>query len=201
MAAVLVVALVAAAAGGAAWWWREQEQSAERAVQTYGRSVAAALAAGTLPPSLDVDDRATAQKGLDRILDGMGDLEHRVTVDRVDLDADDMSGRAYLVHTWRVHVDKEPWTYRTTLPVERVGSAWRGEWSSQVVVAGLRDGERVRAIRLEAKRGDILGDGDTPLVRMREVARLGVDRTEVPDTGDAQRSALRLARLVDIDEK
>ncbi|MGL5865487.1 MAG: penicillin-binding transpeptidase domain-containing protein [Dermatophilaceae bacterium] len=200
VASGLVVALVVAAAGGAAWWWREREHAAERAARAYGTSVASALAAGTLPPDLDVEDRAAAQQGLDRIMDGMGDLEHRVTVGRVDLGDDDTAGRVYLDHTWRIHADKEPWAYRTTLPVKRIGSAWRGEWSAQVAVAGLGEGERVRAVRLNPKRGDIRGDGDTVLVQLREVVRLGIDRNQVPDPDAAQRSARRLASLVDIDE-
>ncbi|WP_380168344.1 penicillin-binding transpeptidase domain-containing protein [Jannaschia sp. R86511] len=59
--------------------------------------------------------------------------------------------------------------------------------------------ERIRAVRLNAQRADVLGAGGEPLVRMRDVVRLGVDRSLVPDEAEAARSAGQLAGLLGVD--
>lgn len=199
VAALLVSAVVLTALGGGIWWWQDRRQAAVRAATAYAVAAAAALAQGELPPGVDAEDRSAAQETLDRVLSGMGDLEHRVEVSAVALEDGESSGRVVLSHAWRIQQDKDPWTYETTLPIERRGQAWRGRWSTPVVAEGLETGERIRAVRLDAERADVLGDGDTPLVAMREVGRIGIDRSEVPDATEAARSAEQLADLVDID--
>ncbi|WP_299446049.1 penicillin-binding transpeptidase domain-containing protein [uncultured Phycicoccus sp.] len=199
VAALLVAALVLTAIGGGIWWWQGRQQAAVRAASAYAASAAAALERGELPPGVDVEDRAAAQEALDRVLGGMGDLEHRVEVSEVVLEDGESSGRVVLTHAWRIQQDKDPWTYETTLPVERRGEDWQGLWSTPVVADGLETGERIRAVRLDPERADVLGDGDAPLVAMREVGRIGIDRSEVPDAAEAVRSAEQLAALVDID--
>ena len=197
---VVVLLLVVGVAGGL-WWWRAQESKNARAASAYAVAVARAIGAGSLPPGVEVGDRAAAQRDLDRVLEGMGSLEHRVTVGAVELGEGEDEGRVVLKHLWTIHEDKGPWTYETTMPVTRSGEAWRGEWSPAVVVAGLADDERIRAVREDPVRADVLGDGDTPLVRKRPVVRLGIDRAKVPEQAAATRSARRLAEIVDVDPK
>ena len=64
---------------------------------------------------------------------------------------------------------------------------------------GLVDGESLETATLTARRGDVLGAGGTPLVTERDVVRFGIDKTEVPGSAVAVRSAKRLARVVDVD--
>lgn len=200
LAPVLVVLLLLVGGGaGGLWWWRGQESKDARAASAYGVAVARAIGAGTLPPDVEVGDRAAAQQDLDRVLEGMGSLEHRVRVGAVELEDGEDEGRVVLEHTWTIQKDKEPWTYETTMAVTRSGKTWRGEWSPAVVAAGLADDERIRAVREDPQRADVLGDGDTPLVQERPVVRLGIDRAEVPEQDAATRSARRLADIVDID--
>ncbi len=197
---MLVVLIVGGVAGGL-WWWRELESRNVRAASTYAVAVARAIGAGTLPPDVEVRDRAAAQKDLDRVLEGMGSLQHRVSVGSVELENSDDQGRVVLEHIWTIHEDKEPWTYETTMPLARSGETWRGKWSPAVAVAGLADDERIRAVREDPQRAEVLGDGGTPLVRERPVVRLGIDRAKVPDRAAAARSARRVAEIVDIDSK
>ena len=199
LAPVLVVLLLVGGVAGGLWWWRAQGSENARAASAYAVAVARAIGAGTLPPDVEVGDRAAAQQDLDRVLEGMASLEHRVTVGAVVLDDGEDAGRVVLDHSWTIQKDKEPWTYETTMAVTRSGETWRGQWSPAVVVAGLADDERIRAVRDGARRADVLGDGDTPLVQERPVVRLGIDRAEVPEHDAATRSAQQLAEIVDID--
>lgn len=199
VAVTCALALLAAVVGGGLWWWQDAQRAAAQAAEAYGERAAASLARGTLPAGLDVTDRPAAQKDLDTLLDGMGSLEHRVRVRDVELDEGEDSGRVVLEHSWRIQQDKNPWTYVTRLPIERDGDAWRGRWSPQVVVDGIRDTERIRAVRVGPDRAAIVGNDDTPLVEQREVARIGIDRSEVADDDAARRSAQRLAKVVDVD--
>ncbi len=196
---VLATVLVVAAAAGGAWWRWDQQRAAVRAASVYADEVALALSEGRLPPDVTAADRDAAQVALDRVLEGMGPLEHRVQVGDVDLDDGNSAGLVTFVHAWSIQTDRDPWTYETTMPIERSGDSWRGEWGSSVVVAGLADDERVRAVRLAAERADVLGDGGAPLVEARDVVRLGIDRSAVPDAAEASRSAAQLATLVGID--
>lgn len=197
--AVTCALALLATVGGALWWWHDAHRDAARSAEAYGGLVAASLARGALPPGLDVADRSRAQEDLDTLLDGMGSLEHRVDVRGVELDDGDDTGRVLLEHTWRIQTDKDPWSYATELPIRRQGESWTGQWSPRVVVAGIRDSERIRAVRVSPERAPIVGDDDTPLVEQRDVARVGIDRTAVPDDDEARRSAERLAQVVDVD--
>ena len=62
----------------------------------------------------------------------------------------------------------------------------------------LTEGESLDATTLQARRGDILGAADEPLVTRRPVVRFGIDKTKVP-AARAVASARALAELLDID--
>lgn len=129
LAPALVVLLIVGGVAGSLWWWRGQESEVARAADAYAVAVARAIGAGTLPPDGEVGDRAAAQQDLDRVLEGMGSIEQRVTVGEVVLEDGEDEGRVVLEHSWTIQKDKEPWSYETTMLVTRSGQTWRGQWS------------------------------------------------------------------------
>jgi cell division protein FtsI/penicillin-binding protein 2 len=82
--------------------------------------------------------------------------------------------------------------------MELTQDRWRVRWTLAVVAPELVAAERLVLTRMTPRRGDVLGDGDNPLVTARPVVRLGIDKTKVaPEQTEA--SARALADLVDVD--
>ena len=73
-------------------------------------------------------------------------------------------------------------------------------WAPSLVEPTLTGKEALDATTQRPRRGDILGSGDEPLVTLRSVMRIGIDKTKVP-AADAEESARALAELLDIDPK
>lgn len=196
------LSLVAAAAalallvGAGGYWWTHRE-SDTAALRDLGEQVAADLADGRVPGKLDVTSRADAQADLDEVLAGMGRIRPEVTVRDVAPADDGRTGRVHLDLSWTVHEGKAPWTYAVDLPVSRTGDVWSGEWAPTVLVPDLREGEVLRATRVDARRGTVLGEGGEALVKLRAVVRVGIDRGQVP-AATAGRSARELARAADV---
>lgn len=192
----VVIALLAAGllTGGALWW---RAHAVDRAADAYAASVASALAAGRLPESLDVADRVAAQEDLARVLDGMGETEHTVTVGSVALQADGQ-GVVTLEQRWLVRADAEPWRYTTRMRIRHVGGAWQGRWEPAVVAPDLTAGQGLRVTRVAAKRGDIVDQDGNALVTRRPVVRVGIDKTKV-DAATAATSAKALALAVGVE--
>lgn len=201
--ATLVVALVVLLiAGGVAGWfgWQARERrQALAAIERVAQQVASGLHTGGLPDAIDVTDRSAGQKRLTVIYRGMGQVRPVVTVRDVRLDADGEHGSATLVQAWTFHTGQPDWTYATSLRVRHTDAGWVAQWSDEVVAPGLRASEGLRAARLTAARGEILGDGDTPLVMERPVVRVGLDRSRLTDDGIADSAARMLAALVGVD--
>lgn len=195
------VVLALLAGSGIVGWWRHGMRQSDLALDS-ARSFATGLAndlhSGRSPAGLE---GAPEAERMGAVLKGMGEIPHSVTVAGVDLDEGRKEGVVTLKHEWRVHADKKPWTYHTTVAIERDSEDWAGEWSPEVLAPGLREGETLRARRLSATRGEILGDGDAALVTARPVVRIGIDRGEAPSKAAAVRSARKVARLVNVDQR
>lgn len=157
-----------------------------------------ALENAKVPDSLAADDRKEAQEQLSRTVSGMGDLRPEVELSDMEVADDRETATAKLAVSWTVHDGKEPWQYESKLPLRRDGDGWRGQWSPEVLAPQLKDGEGLRAVRLDADRGEVLGDQDETVVTDRQVYRVGIDRSQVSKK-EARRSAKRLADAVDID--
>ena len=196
------LSLVAAAAalallvGAGGYWWTHRE-SDTAALRDLGERVATDLAGGRVPADLEVTSRTEAQTRLDGVLAGMGRIRPEVTVRDVEAADDERTGWVRLDLSWTVHEGKAPWTYAVDLPVSRAGDVWSGEWAPTVLVPDLREGEVLRATRVDARRGTVLGDGDEALVKPRAVVRVGIDRGQVP-AATAGRSARELAKAADV---
>ena len=157
---------------------------------------ARALASGTAPADVfTADPTADPPAELAETLRGLGGLRPRVEVGQVL--AGDGRGSAILSWRWEVHAGRPSWTYTTPLRLSRTPDGWRAVWTPAVVHVELDPGERLRAVRLPARRGEVLGAGDTRLVFRHAVERVGVDLTLV-DRATALASARALANELGI---
>lgn len=130
----------------------------------------------------------------DKTVEGLGDLEPRVTLGEIDESGD--SATANLTWSWPVGADG--WTYDTEAPMTRVDDEWQVVWSPSIIEPSIRNGVSLDLTPVAARRGPILGARGQELVTERPVLRLGIDRSQVP-AARAGESARRLATLVGID--
>lgn len=130
------------------------------------------------------------------ITDGVAEAE--VSVSRVSTDGDRATGEL----EWSRRVGSKRWSYDTTVRLTRGensdGAAWLVRWDPAVVEPSLRDGERLVETTIKAERGKILGAEDRPIVTLRPVLRVGLDKTGLA-AKLAVASARRLAQLLEID--
>lgn len=193
--AVLVVAAVIAVAATYVISTRPDDEGEIEAVVD---DMTPALESAQVPDSVAVDDRKGARARLAEMVSGMGDLRPEVELADVVVADDRQTATAKLDISWGIHEGKEPWQYESALPLRRDGDRWTGQWSPEVLAPQLKEGEGLRAVRLDAKRGDVLGARDETVVTDRQVYRVGIDRSQVSQS-QARRSAKRLAEVVDID--
>ncbi|HYN57405.1 MAG TPA: penicillin-binding transpeptidase domain-containing protein, partial [Motilibacterales bacterium] len=181
--ALLLVLLLPACGSGA-----DQE-----AAEGLALDLATALSAGELG-ALPV--RGGGQEDLDAIVAGVDDIPATVTVESVEVEGD--SATAAL--TWQWATPGGPWRYPTTAQLQKVDDQWAVRWAPTLVEPSLVAEESLDATTQRPVRGDILGAGDEPLVTLRPVMRIGIDKTKVP-AEQAPESARDLAELLDIDTK
>lgn len=170
----------------------------EAEVEALVDTVIPALERKEVPDSLTTKDRKAADSQLSEVLAGMGDQRPRVELGEINVADDRETATANLAFSWTVHEGKKPWTYESTLRLNRDSEEWSGSWSPEIIAPGLKDGEGLRAVRLDADRGELIGDDDEPLVTERQVYRVGIDRSAV-SKGAARRSAEQLAEALDIE--
>ena len=179
-ACVLVMVLAACGSGA------DQE-----AAEGLSSQLATALTAGQLG---DVPIQGGGQAELDAVVAGMDGIPATVTVDTVELDGD--SATATL--GWQWDMRGEPWRYTTTAELAKADDQWVVRWAPTLVEPSLSGAESLDATTQRPVRGDILGSGEEPLVTLRPVLRIGIDKTKVP-AEEAAESARDLAELLDID--
>ncbi len=163
------------------------------AVEGLASDLAAGLTAGQLGT---VPVAGGGQEQLDAILAGVDNIPAAVTVDAVELDGDTASATL----TWQWETRGEPWRYTTTATMQKADDQWAVQWAPSLVEPSLTGDEVLDATTQRPRRGDILGSGDEPLVTLRPVMRIGIDKTRVP-AEDAAESARALAELLEIDPK
>jgi cell division protein FtsI/penicillin-binding protein 2 len=165
----------------------------QKAAEALASQLATALTAGQLG---DLPIRGGGQAELDAVVAGMDGIPATVTVDTVEVEGD--SATATLGWQWETR--GEPWSYTTTAQLEKVDDQWAVKWAPALVEPSLTAAESLDARTTRPVRGDILGAGGEPLVTLRPVMRLGIDKTKVP-ADEAADSARALAELLDIDAK
>lgn len=193
--AALGLVLTVGAVGGVTSGCGGNDQAAAAAA---ARTAARQLASGRLTAG-GFADAARARREYRAVVDGLGGLTPKVSV--TDTSVDQNAATAGLLWSWPVGRGRT-WSYRTDLPLRRVGdgsaAVWRAQWRAADVVTGMPDGATLELDREAARRGRILGAHDTVLVTERPVVRVGIDKEQVP-APDAAASARALAGRAGVD--
>ena len=166
-------------------------------------------AVGGLPfrQETSADPNTLLAETLDPLLDAAGQEQpevSQVTLARAEPEGDEAAPRATLTLEWSWPLGGDVvWTYltQTDLVYEAApeGSEEPGQWQAHfgpgVLVAGLEPGERVGVEEVRPQRADILDGTGEPIVTQRDVYRIGIDKTRLPE--DAwQEAAVDLATTV-----
>jgi hypothetical protein len=162
---------------------------------------AAELAAGLVKKDLTAVEFVGATGAevnalLEPLVSGMGPLRPAVTVGAVNRQDD--AATAALNVTWTFPGVPETWAYASEVRLSQDNGRWKTNWQPNIVQPQLDGNNRLSQRRVAAERGELRGAGDDPIVELRSVVRIGIDKSAVK--GDAAAaSARKLARLVDID--
>ena len=132
------------------------------------------------------------------LIAGMGSAKPNVTVGSVSRDGS--SATASLLFTWTFPGVVERWTYPTTVKLAEEAGQWKTVWQPNVVQPQLDGTNRLSQRRLQPERGELLGEDGVPIVVVRPVFRIGIDKSKV-SAEQARSSAVRLATLVKIKSK
>lgn len=200
MAGILAVALaVAICAGG--WWVSGRFASRVEAAAGVADHVAAALAAGQVPPGTiagEVAGGAPPPADLSGVLAGMGRIPHEVSVASLGLGDGGERLAIGLRHSWRVQPDKAPWVYETTGLLRWTDRGWQLLWSPDIVAPGLTAQERLEALRLQPTRGRIVGAGGVAFEPPSTLAAplLGIVGAATKEQVDAAGGRLKLGDTV-----
>ncbi len=162
-------------------------------------ALAAALAQKDLKPIAFVDAAGTeVDQRFQPLVSSMGPLRPAVRVAGTTVDGD--RATATLAWSWTFPGVSAPWTYETTAELDRVAGTWQPRWQPALVEASLDGTSRLSQRRLYPERGKVLGEDGDPIVTLRGVVRVGIDRTRVSGSQVAT-SARTLADLVDVNAK
>jgi cell division protein FtsI/penicillin-binding protein 2 len=165
--------------------------------------VAAALAAGLsareLSPLPFIGATGAAVNELFQpLVAGMGPLKPNVTVASVARDRS--SATARLSYTWTFPGVPQPWTYTTEAKLAEESGQWKTSWQPSIVQPQLDGTNRLSQRRLYPERGALLGEDGVPIVEVRPVFLIGIDKSKV--SGEkAKASAVRLAKVIKINSK
>ena len=129
------------------------------------------------------------------LIAGMGPVKPSVTVASVSRDGS--SATASLLFTWTFPGVAERWTYPTEVKFAQEARQWKTSWQPNIVQPQLDGTNRLSQRRLHPERGELLGEDGEPIVVVRPVFRIGIDKSKVSGE-NARASAVRLAKLVKI---
>ncbi len=126
------------------------------------------------------------------------DVKHAVALVRTDKDGERPT--ATLRHSWTLQEGAPAYTYEVTVPLTERDGRWAADWQPAYLAPGFADGDTLRTTRRPARRADVLGQGDVPLVTSRPVVNVGIDRAQV-SKDVAVASAAQLAKALALDEQ
>ena len=127
---------------------------------------------------------------------GMGPVTPAVSVGEVDRSGS--AATATLDVAWTFPGVPQKWTYTTTAQLQNDAGRWKTAWQASIVEPQLNGSNRLSQRRVTADRGEVLGEDDDVIAKLRPVVRIGIDKTVV-DGDAATAAATKLAKLVDID--
>jgi cell division protein FtsI/penicillin-binding protein 2 len=158
--------------------------------------LAASLTAKDLKP---VEFVAAASTDVDAsfqtLVRGMGPVTPAVSVSEVDRSGS--VATATLDVTWTFPGVPQKWTYTSTAQLQNDAGRWKTAWQASIVEPKLNGSNRLSQRRVAADRGEVLGEDDDVIAKLRPVVRIGIDKTVV-DGDAAAAAATKLAKLVDI---
>lgn len=162
--------------------------------------LAEGLSRGDLSGVPITPDTSAEAGRLPDVLAELDGLRPQVSVVRAEtVDRGRTRSRGTVEYVWTLRPDAEPWRYATDVElVKNDQTDWQVVWTPAALAPGLAEGDVFDLRRSGAERADVLGADGEPLVTLRDVERVGLDKPQVePD--DQERSARALAKLLDID--
>ena len=132
------------------------------------------------------------------LVTGMGARQPRVIVSSVDRQGG--TATATLNTTWDFPGVGPTWSYSTEASLTEDAGRWKTSWRPNILQAQLDGTNRLTQSRLDPERGELLGQDGDPIVQLRPVVRIGLDKSEL-EAAAVDASVRRLARLVGIDAK
>ena len=129
------------------------------------------------------------------LVDGMARLRPAVKVADVAVQGDVATVR--LDYVWTFPGVSTTWVYESAATLRQEDGRWRSNWAPSVLHPRLDGTNRLTQRRLQAPRGELLGDRGEAIMIPRGVVRIGIDKTALK-TDQLAGSATRLAKLVDI---
>ena len=169
------------------------------AAQQAAAALAAGLSAKDLSPLPFLNASGAAVNDLFQpLVSGMGPVKPNVAVASVSRDGS--SATAKLSFTWTFAGVPDQWTYPTEARLTNDAGVWKTSWHPSIVQPQLDGTNRLSQRRLYPERGELLGEDGAPIVVVRAVFRIGIDKSKVSGQ-TARSSAVRLARLVKINSK
>lgn len=159
--------------------------------------LAAGLTAKDLTPVEFVAATSTdVNASFQTLIRGMGPVTPTVSVNEVDRSGS--SATATLDVSWTFPGVPQKWAYTSTAQLQNDAGRWKTAWQASAVEPQLNGSNRLSQRRVTADRGEVLGEDDEVIAKLRPVVRIGIDKTVV-DGEAAAASATRLAKLVDVD--
>jgi cell division protein FtsI/penicillin-binding protein 2 len=195
----LWLALVLAVAGCGIFPSKPTPQSDRSSADQAAAALAAGLSAKDLSQLQFLGASGTAVNDqFQPLIAGMGPVKPSVTVASVSRDGS--SATASLLFTWTFPGIAERWTYPTAVKLAEEAGQWKTVWQPNIVQPQLDGTNRLSQRRLHPERGELLGEDGVPIVVVRPVFRIGIDKSKV-SAETARSSAVRLAKLVKIESK
>lgn len=165
--------------------------------QNAASKLATAMSAKNLSPISFSGGSTPAAKDFTTLIDPLGNAKLTAKVaGKPTVNGDQASSTISM--SWQFPGATKPWAYDVTARFAKSGDNWQPVWAPSLVEPDLVTGSTLVLSRTQAARGKIVGDDGTPLVTMRPVEQIGIDKTKVP-AAQAAKSAAALAKLVDID--
>jgi cell division protein FtsI/penicillin-binding protein 2 len=153
---------------------------------------------GALP--LDGSAPAAAAEALKTAIGPLKDTRRTVTVGEVKVkDNDPKSATATLQWTWDVSETAADWSYPTQAQLKLADDqTWHVVWAPTLIEPKLTATEKFAVERSQGRRGEITGADGVVLMGLRDVYRVGIDKSKVT-AAQAGASAQALATLLGID--
>lgn len=172
--------------------------SAKDTTQELVRQLAEALSKKDIAGiEFSTESTASPADAYKKIVASLGHSTPSVTV--AGIDSTDNGKTARLTWSWTIPGADQKWEYETQVALTETNKKWLPTWDPALVHPQLKESQGLYAKTEEATRGDILGASDKPLVTLRPVVMVGLDKSALNTAQEQETSARALAKLLEID--